>query len=360
MRILFITNGIGSFDGSSKQLAIIVNGLSQKGYRCYVYGFNNNKCGQKFLDNVIFVKGHNPINKKILQWLIIPFRIRKIAKENHIDLIVGWRTNGGCYAVLSSLFMPVKTLFCERSDPYMENNSYIHKIVGIIAGSASGGVFQTEKAKEFYKRLSSKAIVLPNPYSPNNKEADIMPWNKRANTIVYFGRIDLWQKRLDLLLMAFEIIHKQKPEYRLIIYGKGKDKNKSVEIANKLGIAEYVTFSEPVHDVIEKMQQAKILLLSSDFEGIPNVVLDAFDAGLPVVATDCSPGGMHILVENGENGYIVPFRDFRSLANKTLELIDNELTAEKFIRNGKIKLKDFQPDTIFNQWNDYLINIIKF
>lgn len=357
MRILFITNGIGRFDGSSKQLALIINGLAHRNHACFLYIFNNYKCEQLLEQNVTYIPEPNPCKNKLKQWSIIPFRIRKIVKKYQIDIVIGWRTNGGCYAVLSTWGLPAKSILCERSDPYMENPGFIHKIVGKIAGMASGGIFQTEKAQQFYTRLSSKAIILPNPYTPKSTNGQVLPWKNRNKTIVYFGRLDIWQKRLDLMLKAFAIIHEKRPDYRLIIYGSGKDREKLLEIANNLSISDCFVISEPVVDVINKMKQAKVMLLCSDFEGIPNVVLDALDAGLPVVTTDCSPGGMHILVKNGENGYIVPFRDFQGLAQKTLELLDNEEIAETFILNGKKKIRDFTPQRIIDQWDIYLKKI---
>ena len=350
MKLLFVVSGVGKTGGASKQLAMTVNAMADYGHCCYVYIFNDTSYGQKFDKNVTVYANDNPTAKRWMQRFIVPYRVRQIIQTLQIEIVVGWRTNGGCYAVLGALGTSAITVFSERSDPYMEDSRLAHKLACYV----DGGVFQTEKVKNFYQHIGTKAVVIPNPYK-HIQMTDSIGWSQRKDKIVHVGRLVIKQKRQDLLLQAFRLILKEKPSYTLHLYGEGPDESEIQELSKDLG--DRVIIHGPVTDINEKIRDAKLMLLSSDFEGIPNVVLEAFSIGIPVVSTDCSPGGVRILIQNGINGFVVPFRDVKELSQKAIELLSDKLIAEKFISNSYKMLDKFDPDKIFKQWNEYLTNL---
>lgn len=98
-------------------------------------------------------------------------------------------------------------------------------------------------------------------------------------------------------------------------------------------------------------------MLSSDYEGIPNIIIEAFIAGTPVVATDCSPGGARLLIDNERNGFVVPMRDYKALAAQCVKVIEDPKLSNSFIQQSRTKLKLFEPQGIFKAWNEYLMKI---
>ncbi len=344
--------GIG-YGGASKQLALTANALSTKGYKIYVHSLHTKECYQYLNKNIIFIPSRSKTNRRQLQWFSYPFIIRKIAKQYKIDLIISWRTNAGSYATLASIGMKIRTIFCERSDPYMEPSN-IHLITTFLASLSDGGIFQTPKARDYYKRLAPKSVVIPNPIDPNIELPQIIDYSSRPKEIVYVGRMSICQKRQDILLKVMDRIHTQLPEYKLRIYGDGKDLDKVKKMAKEMALENVVIFEGAVDNIIDRIKNARLMLLTSDFEGIPNVVLEAFQAGIPVIATDCSPGGCRVLIENGKNGLITPFRDHKEMAEKAIELLLNEKQAIQFIINSRIKLKDFLPENIYRKWDEYI------
>ena len=125
-----------------------------------------------------------------------------------------------------------------------------------------------------------------------------------------------------------------------------------------IGLKEYVIFHGSTDNAIETLKDYSLLILSSDYEGIPNVIIEAFIAGVPVVSTDCSPGGARVLIEDGVNGFVVPIGNYELLGRKACELLDNPSLAEEFIKKSKERLKRFDSNEIFNQWDTYLTKII--
>lgn len=357
MNILFVVNGIG-YGGSSKQLALTANWLSGKKHKVYVQSLNVEACLQKLNDDITYIPPMHKTSKRYLQWFICPFAIRKIIKKYSIDIIVSWRTNAGSYATLATLGTKIKTIYCERSDPYMEPSN-IHAITTYLASLSSGGVFQTPKARDYYKRLAPKAVVIPNPIDANVELPQIIEYSSRPKEIVFVGRMSIKQKRQDILLKVMGEIHKVLPEYILRLYGDGRNIEDVKALATEMGLSEVVVFEGAVDNVIDRIKNARLMLLTSDYEGIPNVVIEAFQAGVPVVTTDCSPGGCRVLIDDGINGYITPFRDYKSTAEKAVEVLSDEKLANQFINNSRTKLQEFSPEIIFQKWDEYIKHIVQ-
>ena len=298
-----------------------------------------------------------PPNNKIWEYVRTPRNIRRIVKRIRPDVVISWRANAGCMTVLACIGLNVKTVYSERSDPYMETSALL-KIATRICGYSDGGVFQTKQARAYYKRLAEKSIVLPNPVLLNQVELEYLPLNKRNHNIIWIGRIQEPQKRLDVLLNAFNFIHNARANVMLSIYGIGPYMDETIALSEKLGLKEYVIFHGSTDNAIETLKDYSLLILSSDYEGIPNVIIEAFIAGVPVVSTDCSPGGARVLIEDGVNGFVVPIGNYELLGRKACELLDNPSLAEEFIKKSKERLKRFDSNEIFNQWDTYLTKII--
>lgn len=356
MNILFVISKIG-LGGASKQLCMTANALYEYGHNVLIYTMNGDKCVQKINKGVIYIPNTSIESSRFMQWVKNPFAIRNVVKSNNIDVVIAWQTNAGTYVTLATLGLNVKTIFCERSDPYMEPSS-VHFFTTRLADMADGGVFQTQKAMRYYKRLSKKSVVIHNPVSEFVNNDKYVDYSTRPHKIVYLGRLTIEQKRIDLMLEAMVKIHDACPDYKLYLYGEGSGRVFLENRAKVLGIESSVIFCGLTKKAIEDIKDARLMLLSSDYEGIPNTVIEAFQAGVPVVTTDCSPGGCRVLINDGKNGFIVPFRDVNALAKKAVELLSDESLAKKFIFNSYEKLKEFEPKRIFDKWNAYILKLV--
>lgn len=354
MRILFVVRSIG-YGGASKQLALTANAMAEMGHTVCIYSYNWNELGQELYSSVKYVPEANVVSTSIWEYFLSPFRIRKQIKRFHPEIIVSWRANAGCMTVLANIGLSPKTVFSERTDPYMETN-WMLKIATKIADISDGGVFQTDGARVFYKRLAKKSVVIPN-FTPIVPLQAIIPFEERVKEIVCVSRLFVKQKRQDILLEAFKIVHERHPEYSLKLYGDGDGLVFLKHLAENLGIGDCVKFMGAVNHITEHIKSAKVLALSSDYEGIPNVLLEAMSVGVPVVTTDTSPGGARLIVKNGLNGFVVPIGDSEKLADKIIFLIENIETANLFIENGFKRLDDFSNEAIAYSWENYLEKI---
>lgn len=361
-RFLFITDTFG-YGGAEKQLAFIAEGLVARGHQVGICNLNirGSHEGQREVDKrvTMFVSRIAYRNSIVSNFDFSSF-IYKTAKAFHADLIVGFKQLG-CYAVFVGKILHVPAVISERADPYRAylKASLFLRIKLWLTNQADGGVFQTEQAKAFFgRRLQEKATVIPNPIFIKG-EIQEYENSTRPKTIVSLGRIDNHQKRLDVMLEAFSIFHASHSDYILKIYGNGEDEDVVKQWIIEKGLSKCVRMMGVSYDSIKDISKEGIFLITSDFEGISNALLEAMACGLPVVSTDHTPGGARMLINDGENGLLVPVRDAGAIAHALARFADDPLLAEKCGRKAKDVLVRFAPEHILGMWEEYLVRKCK-
>jgi len=138
------------------------------------------------------------------------------------------------------------------------------------------------------------------------------------------------QKGFDLLLQAFAKL--ENPGFHLTIMGRGKEEMSLKDLAEKLGIKDRVTFAGFLDNPYPAMAQADVFVLSSRFEGFPNVVLEACACGTPVAAFDC-PGDVREIIASGVNGLLAAPEDVGALAEKINQCVSLSWDKQKIIHS---------------------------
>ena len=361
-RILFVTDTFG-YGGAEKQLAFVAEGLIARGLNVGICNLNirGEHEGQRAIDSRVemFVSDIAYRNTILSNYDFSAF-IFKTAKTFHADLIVGFKQLG-CYAVLVGKLLHIPAIISERADPYRayENANFPLRIKLWLTNHAAGGVFQTAAAQLFYsKKLQEKGVVIPNPiFVP--KALPEIDYSLRPKTVVSLGRIDNHQKRLDVMLDAFSIFHSSHPDYLLKIYGNGEDEDLIKQWIIEKGLSQCVMMMGVSHNSLNDLSKEGIFLITSDFEGISNSLLEAMACGLPVVSTDHTPGGARMLINDGENGLLTPIGDVDALARSLALFADDSKLAESCGRNAKEVLIRFAPSHILDMWEEYLLGMLR-
>ena len=104
----------------------------------------------------------------------------------------------------------------------------------------------------------------------------------------------------------------------------------------------------------KKLEDASLFAFSSDWEGLPNALMEAMALGLPVVATDCPCGGPATLIRDGENGLLVPIKDAEAMAVGILRLIEDRELAERLGDNARLIGQEANTEAICRQWKAYI------
>ena len=198
-------------------------------------------------------------------------------------------------------------------------------VVAVSAG-VSGSIRDfagVEDVKVIYNPVVSEALQ-----ARADEQVD-HPWLAQHKVVLAVGRIHP-QKNYPMLLRAFARLRIEMPA-KLIILGTGEDGEYQLQldsIAESLGISGDVAFLGFQDNPYAYMRRSSMLALSSDFEGLSNVLIEALACGTPVVSTDCPSGPAEIL-DNGAYGELVPVGDDLAFANAMKNVLDNRPDPER-------------------------------
>ena len=172
--------------------------------------------------------------------------------------------------------------------------------------------------------------VIHNPVSAPRGPIDTNPavellWSGGEPRILAAGSLKP-QKNFALLIRAFANLVKMRPA-KLMILGEGELRGALEELARSLGVADRVLMPGFAVDPWPYYASADLFVLSSDYEGFGNVIVEALHAGLPVVSTDCPAGPAEIL-EHGKYGKLVPYGDADALASAMADALDSDVDPE--------------------------------
>lgn len=334
-------------------LAALANYLAEQGNTTYLFTYENNVMRQPIDDRLIHVPCKRNYRIRGVRRFLQLLSIRKTIYDKRPDIVISFADYPNLLTLLAATGTNVRVIVSERGNPYSENKGKMYKFNTFMYQFADGIVFQTETAKEFFKKsIREKSIIIPNPVMVNN-----LPdrWTgKRKDEIVSVGRFELVTKRQDIMLKAFKKVITKYPNIKLVFYGDGEDKAKIQNITDELGIREHVIFAGVTDDINESIRYSRLFVLSSDSEGIPNALIEAMSIGLPCVSTDCSPGGARLLIDDMKNGIIVPCGNPDALAEAIIFLLDNDKKSEEFGIEAMKIIEKFEPAKIFKVWDTFI------
>lgn len=285
-------------------------------------------------------------------------RLKTFDQDNNIDAYIVMGVPMCMYVMPALRGTYAKIIVSERNDPRNFQGKTSTKIVSRwLMNRADGFVFQTNDASDFYKKYKSKSVVIPNPVADVPAVTDRTPNRLREKTIVTAGRL-VSQKNHEMLIKAFSKIAGIFPDYKLVIYGEGDLKNELEKIAKDEGVGEKVFFPGSVNDLHQRIINSELFVLSSDFEGMPNALMEAMAMGLTSISTDCPCGGPKELIESGKNGFLIPVGDVEACAAKMAECLKNKGDADE-IGYAALEAKNkYSKNTVCRKWLDYIKSVV--
>lgn len=183
-----------------------------------------------------------------------------------------------------------------------------------------------------YTRVSAERVVLIYNPSYTNRLLELReqpvehPWFALGEPPVVLGVGRFYpQKDFSTLIKAFALVRAQRPA-RLVILGEGPLRPQLEALAQQLGVADQVSMPGFVENPFAYMRRAAVFVLPSQYEGLPNVLIQAMACGCPVVSTNC-PSGPEDILDNGKYGHLVPVGDVEAIANAILRVLDGDAPA---------------------------------
>jgi len=203
--------------------------------------------------------------------------------------------------------------------------------------------------------VRGRAVVIPNPV----QVPSITHIESQSDSIIILGMGRLApQKGFDLLIRAFAQVVTNAPSAQLQIWGQGPMLAELQALCAQLGVSGKVRFPGLTAEPASVMAQADMFVLSSRFEGFPNVLLEAMAVGLPVIAFDC-PSGPRDIVTNERDGLLITPQDVNSLAAAMLRLIGDRALSRRLGKAAADVRLRFSVETVMSRWEKELHAVVR-
>jgi len=355
-----ITFFIGSLYGGGAERVVceLASYLSRKNHSVKILTVSKT-ADHYFVDSRVTVntleRGHH--SNKLFRVLGKMFRLYRYIKRSSADIYVVFLPKTIRALLLFRKIIHVPIVVSERNDPA----SYPKKDLKYLCRSYSlsdGIVFQTEQSKSYVSNIILKMppyAVIPN--AVNKLGNNPFPPVRKKNVIITAGRFSE-QKNLPLLIRSFSQIASDYPNVILKIFGEGNLRQEYETLIQNLDLNERVQLPGFTNNIYKELCQAGMFVLSSNYEGIPNILIEAMSVGLPCISTDCGGGGARLLIKDKQNGLLVPVGNQEKMAAAMRKILDDDDFAEKISRQA-IKIRDeYSPEIIYAKWEEFLNKVV--
>ncbi len=352
--------------GAERVVVNLANRFAQEGYDVTItteyYADNEFEIDERVKRVHVGLTKEDEKKPRIIQIPTRIVRLRQFLKREKPDILIPFTRKPLYRGLMAVLGTRIPILIAIRTDPAGHYEELLDKIqIPLLFPRANGCVFQTVGQKEFFRpRLQDNSRIILNPINPKyigNKRPGL---GERTKTIVQSGRLVDF-KNQPMLIEAFMKVHKVHPDYELKIFG-GDSFDGTREILEglieKYDASGFIHLMGPSDSLERDLADAALFAFSSDWEGLPNALMEAMALGLPIVATDCPCGGPATIMQNEVNGLLVPIKDPDALAQGMIRLIEDPALADKLGAEA-MKIKDIAAtDVVFEQWREYIDELI--
>lgn len=356
MKVTFIIGTLGG-GGAERVISNIIGVFEEKGVNTSIvtlYGNSQAYTIDKRTEILNLKRGNIPIIRRI--YTVV--QLRKVLSKSKSDIIISFLDQVNIQVGLAylGLVKPPKLIFAERNDPTKEpNNKWIRKLRNILYKRVDGISYQTYAQKEYFKDIVPAYItqsIIENPIKKNLPKYEGI----NSNYFIAAGRF-VQQKNYTMMINAFKRIIDDGYTYKLMIYGDGPLKESIKEYILSQGLEDYIILNNFSPDIHSLMASAKGYLLSSDFEGISNSMLEALAIGVPVVSTDYPSGGARMYIKNKKTGFIVPRGNVTEFYKAIKSIIEDNNNALCMASEAS-KIRDtLTPELITQKWIRFIYEI---
>ena len=361
-RIVFHLNCLER-GGAERVVSVLAGQFAQWGYEVYIatewQGEDEYTIDSRILRVHVGLSGKQEKYGRIGKFLARIFNLRRFLKKTKPDIVIAFARKANYRALTAPVGMKMPVLISVRINPVGYYDFLSDKIqIPILFRRAAGCVFQTAEQRDFFPDyITKKSRIILNPINPKFLGNPIP--EEREKAVVHSGRLVDFKNQL-MLIEAFCEVHKKYPDYRLKIFGSDSfdgTKEKVEALIREKQAEDYVLLMGASGQLEKDMINGAFAAFSSDYEGMPNVVLEAMALGLAVVATDCPPGGPAMVITPEENGLLVPVGDVKALAEAMERLIEQPGLAKRLGKQAALIGKKASVEVISTQWKQYMEEI---
>jgi GalNAc-alpha-(1->4)-GalNAc-alpha-(1->3)-diNAcBac-PP-undecaprenol alpha-1,4-N-acetyl-D-galactosaminyltransferase len=289
------------------------------------------------------------LNKGVLtkaKWL------RNYINNDKPEIVISFLAPFNMFTLISLMGLSIPVIVADRNDPrFVPVTPYLRFLRNILYHFASGIVVQTKSNKSYFSNLiQEKCKVIFNPIFLNIDAGSALVSTKKKK-IASVGRLTK-QKNQVMLINAFGKLHEKYPEYNLVIYGEGPMREELTKYIKSVGLEKFIELPGAKQDVCNYILDSELFVMTSNYEGMPNALIEAMCLGLPVISTKVS--GATDLIKNRENGLLIEIGSEKELEQGMLEVLSNTNFAHTLGQNAVEVIDQLNLDVIVSQWMDML------
>lgn len=275
--------------------------------------------------------------------------IRKVVSTYASDIVLSFIDVTNILTIMATRGLNIPVIISERNNPTQTRMSKAWFLLRHLSYPFADSLVVANKGLKEYcikYHFNKRIDIIPNLMKPID-----CPKYKAKKRIIAVGSLTI-QKRFDILIEAVAKLKNldQLQDYAIVLFGEGPLRSQLAHQIASHSLDDQITLMGSSNDIYPEYFQSTIFVLCSDYEGQPNVLLEAMSCGLACVATNCEYGPSEI-ISNGHNGLLIPTGSVNELAEALGKLISNEslcktlsLNAEKTIRN------DYSSDKVIKKW----------
>ncbi|OOG20367.1 glycosyl transferase family 1 [Sphingobacterium sp. CZ-UAM] len=258
-----------------------------------------------------------------------------------------WKLNDGSHKFLEIHFSRFKRLQYGKKGVVGMVNRYRSRLDLAYASKYKRFIVLTEEDRGYWGNLKNIAVI-PNANSFEPEKVS----NVDQKMVIAVGRLE-HQKRFEDLIRAWTQVMPDFPDWKLRIFGSGEQRDELQEMVTDLNLTDYISLCQPVRDVESAYLTSAIAVLTSRYEGMPMVLLEAQACGLPLVSYACKCGPKDIITD-GQNGFLIAEGDHITLAQKLKVLMGDDALRRRMGKAAKAMSQRYSEDTVMRQWINLL------
>jgi len=280
--------------------------------------------------------------------------MRKYFRDNAKE-IISFLAPFNMVSIVASFGLNIPIIVADRNDPReVPGNSILRKARDFLYRFAEGIVLQTEYNRIYFSQaVQQKSRVVYNPVDLDEKAGLALRVEKKKR-VVSVGRL-MPQKNQQMLLSAFAAVWEKHPDYELTIYGDGPERERLQGKIEQMGLQKCVFLPGSVQNVFDEIADSELFILSSNYEGMPNALIEAMCIGLPVISTRVS--GATDLIEHGQNGLLIDVGDEVGLTLAMEKILDDAVFGKQLAENATKINEQLEVGKITSQWVDFINSV---
>lgn len=390
MKICFVTNNIYSIGGVQRVLCTIANELSKyheihifctidRGVRKNIYPID---------EKIKVIVDRNFYNKSLYNKILC--KVGRIINDN-----TGIFNRNKCYSILKKIYCPEVIL--ERLKNYINNNDYdvvigVEGLNSMLIGAISDKIsaktigwqhncynaYFNMKNKYYWNQniifnycisKLDKYIVLSEDDKEkymindniqceviyNTKSFESVEKSRLSNKVFLAAGRFTEQKGFDLLIDSFHLFSMHDSEWKLVIVGSGEDEKLIKKKIASYGLEGKIRIDKYTDDIKKYFLEASILLLPSRWEGLPMILLESLEMGVPVISYNIS--SVSQIIKNRKEGILVEPFNINKFAEAMYELSYDKDLRVAMAKEGEERIRDFNLEVIVKKWNETIMNL---